>query len=197
MKPTQILGIAIAGLVIGAGAGIGIKMYQQHTAPLAANHADANGEAALDHLPDFQLPDLDGRLHRTGEWDGRILVLNFWASWCPPCREETPLFVELARQYEAQNVRFVGVAIDDREPVKAFVSTYGVDYPILMGDMDAITLSRRLGNRYEGLPFTVVIGPDRQVLARFQGGVDRNQLEPILQRAIEEHRGSLHSPERI
>lgn len=198
MKPTQILSIALAGLLIGAGTGIGIKMYQEHAAPTDNGRAQSSvSESTLDHLPDFQLPDLTGKVRHASEWEGRILVLNFWASWCPPCREETPLFVELAKQYGPQKVRFVGIAIDDLEPVKEFVSAFGVDYPILMGNMDAITLSRRLGNRYEGLPYTVIVGPNGEIIARFQGGMKREQLEPALQRAIEANRGSLESPQRI
>lgn len=197
MKPTQILTIAVAGLLIGAGAGIGIKTYQEHTASKPGGPAAEATEVTLDHLPDFRLPDLEGRMHQASEWEGRILVLNFWAAWCPPCREETPLFVELAEQYAPRNVRFVGIAIDDPEPVADFVETYGVEYLTLMGNMDAITLSRRLGNRYEGLPYTVIVGPNREIIARFQGGVSRDQLEPALLRAIEANRGSLESPQRI
>ncbi len=192
MKPTQILIVAVAGLLIGAGTGIGIKFYKERHA-----NEDAAEQAALERLPAFAYPDLEGRTRRSDEWQGRVLVLNFWASWCPPCREETPLFVALQEEYAKQNVRFVGIAIDDAEPVRDFVDTYGVEYPILLGDMDAITLSRRLGNRFEGLPFTVVVAPDGRIVSRFQGGVSRQQLEPVLQRTIEQYRRSFESPERI
>jgi thiol-disulfide isomerase/thioredoxin len=108
------------------------------------------------------------------------MVINFWATWCPPCREETPLFVELQEKYREHGVRFIGVAIDDPEPTQDFVDTYGVNYPVLIGDSSAIELSRRLGNRFQGLPFTVVARPDGRIASRVTGEVERDALEPLL-----------------
>ena len=192
MKPTRILVIALVGLLVGALTGIGIKMLRQAERP--AEPAEA---PVLEQMPEFAYPDLDGHLRHGNEWKTNILVLNFWAAWCPPCREETPLFVDLQEQYARDNVRFVGIAIDDREPVADFVDTYGVEYPVLLGDLEAIALSRRLGNRFDGLPFTVVVEPGGRILARFAGGVSREQIEPVLQQAIENNRRSYASPERI
>ncbi len=191
MKPTRILVIALVGLLVGALTGIGIKMYQtkQSVRPAKA--------AVLERLPEFAYPDLQGRLRHGSEWRGNILVLNFWAAWCPPCREETPLFVDLQEQYARDNVRFVGIAIDDREPVADFADTYGVEYPILLGDLEAVALSHRLGNRNDALPYTVVAEPGGRILARFTGGVSREQIEPVIRQAIENNRRSYASPERI
>lgn len=192
MKPTRILIIALVGLLVGVLTGIGIKMLRQAEWP--AEPAEA---PVLEQMPEFTYPDLEGRLRHGNEWKTNILVLNFWAAWCPPCREETPLFVDLQEQYARDNVRFVGITIDDREPVADFVDTYGVEYPVLLGDLDAITLSRHLGNRFDGLPFTVIVEPGGRILARFVGGVSREQIEPVLQQAIENNRRSYASPERI
>ncbi len=192
MKPSRILVIALAGLLVGALSGIGIKMLRQAERP-----AEPTKVVVLEQMPEFAYPDLEGRLRHGSEWQTNILVLNFWAAWCPPCREETPLFVDLQEQYARDNVRFVGIAIDDREPVADFVDTYGVEYPVLLGDLEAITLSRRLGNRFDGLPFTVVVEPGGRILARFAGGVSREQIEPVIRQAIENNRRSYASPERI
>jgi len=132
-------------------------------------------------LPHFTCPALDGRVRNSGEFADKVVVLNFWATWCPPCRKETPEFVALQETF-ADNVQFVGIAIDDAEPVREFADSFGVNYPVLLGDIDAVTLSRRLGNRYEGLPFTVVTAPGGKVVMRHAGGLERDQLEPLLRR---------------
>jgi hypothetical protein len=80
----------------------------------------------------------------------------------------------------AGEVQFIGIAIDDEEPVREFADSFSMNYPVLLGDIEAIELSRRLGNRYEGLPFTVVAAPGGDVVLRHTGGIHRDKLEPIL-----------------
>ena len=130
-------------------------------------------------LPEFNLPDLQGRERHSSQWAGKLLVLNFWATWCPPCRKETPEFVALQKEF-ANKVQFVGIAIDDEQPVREFADTFAVNYPLLLGDVGAVALSKQLGNRYEGLPFTVVAEPGGNVVLRHTGGLERDQLEPLL-----------------
>jgi thiol-disulfide isomerase/thioredoxin len=195
MKPTRIILIAIVGLVLGALAGVGYK-YVSSEEP-AEDREAATAMQLLDTIPDFEFADLQGEVRKGREWRDRILVLNFWAAWCPPCREETPMLVELQKQYANDNVRFVGIAIDDKQPVQKFVDSNGVEYPILLGDLDAIGLSKRLGNRFEGLPFTVVAAPGGKVILRHQGGIGRKQLEPVLKQAIEASHRTYATPERI
>ena len=108
-----------------------------------------------------------------------------------------PLFHELQGQYAADNVRFVGIAIDDPQPVKDFIGSIGIEYPVLLGDLDAIELSKRLGNRFEGLPFTVVVAPGGEIALRHQGELQREQLEPVLQRLVRDSRRTFETPERI
>jgi thiol-disulfide isomerase/thioredoxin len=138
--------------------------------------------AAQPQFPELNYPDLDGKVRSTREWQDKVLVLNFWATWCPPCREETPLFVELQDKYAAKGVQFVGLAIDDRQAVIDFADSYGVEYPILLGDIDAMAVSKQLGNRFQGLPFTVIITPGGQIAVRHSGGIKREQIEPVLDR---------------
>ena len=85
----------------------------------------------------------------------------------------------LQEQY-ADSVQFVGIAIDDEEPVREFADSYAVNYPLLLGDVEAVALSKRLGNRYEGLPFTVVAAPGGKLVLRHIGGLERERLEPLL-----------------
>ena len=106
---------------------------------------------------DFSLPDIQGVAHNIHEWQGRVIVLNFWATWCPPCLKETPLFVELQEKYGEKGLQFVGIAIDDLEKVIDFTNTYGVNYPTLIGAEDAVSIAKQYGNRFGALPYTVVI----------------------------------------
>lgn len=191
MKPTRFIAIAVSGLLIGAGLGVGLKMVdkaEQPQPPMPIAPAEQ-----VDVVPDFTYADLEGRQRHSGEWKSRILVLNFWAAWCPPCREETPMFVELQDTYSQDNVKFVGIAIDDEDPVREFADTYGLNYPVLLGDIQAVGLSRQLGNRFEGLPFTVVAEPGGKVIMRHAGGISREQLEPVLREAVERSRRT-HEP---
>jgi len=140
----------------------------------------------LDQLPRFELPGLDGKEVAGSRWAGKILVLNFWATWCLPCLRELPLFDELQRTYAEAGLQVVGIAIDNHEDVERFLAEHPVGFPILLGDAEAIELSRRLGNRVQGLPFTVIFDPrGKRVYAR-SGEVTRGDLtehlEPLFSR---------------
>jgi len=121
--------------------------------------------------PEFSMPDIDGVTRKLSEWNGKVLVINFWATWCPPCRKETPAFVALQDQYGAQGLQFIGVAIDEKDNVEDFADTYGVNYPMLLGDLDAINTSKAYGNRFGTLPYTVIV--DRQGKINF---IQRGEL---------------------
>ena len=176
MRPLQWIGIALLGLLLGMLAGWlwrGTAHYTELITP-----------PELTQLPTFQYPDLDGRLRLSTEWSEQILVLNFWATWCPPCRKETPMFVDLQEHYRDQ-VQFVGIAVDDPEQVRTFADTYGINYPVLLGDLTAMTLARELGNRFEALPYTLVAAPGGRIVFRQQGEVHRSALEPVLQQLLQ------------
>lgn len=196
MNPMRVLYFAVAGLLIGAGIGVGLKMANQQDSAEIASPATPTTQLA-EYMPAFSYPDLANNQRHGSEWQAKILVLNFWAAWCPPCREETPDFVELQDEYIDDNVKFVGIAIDDLEPVQEFVDTYGVNYPVLLGDIQAVSLSRELGNRFEGLPFTVVAEPGGKIILRHAGGLSREQLEPVLRDAIKKSRRTHEQVARI
>jgi len=139
--------------------------------------------AAGDRRPDFTLPDSTGTPRSVAEWDGKLLFVNFWATWCPPCLEEIPAFVHLQQEYGARGVQFLGVALDSVENVRRFLDEHGVNYPSVHGEQDAIELSKRYGNRIGALPYTVVVGRDGRVLATHHGILD----EAEARRLIEQH----------
>jgi thiol-disulfide isomerase/thioredoxin len=169
--------IAVGGAIIGAATGFALRALD--TAGQPDMQSPVETVEQVDVVPGFSYPDLDGRQRHSSEFADKVMVLNFWATWCAPCREETPEFVALQASF-AGEVQFIGIAIDDEEPVREFADSFSMNYPVLLGDIEAIELSRRLGNRYEGLPFTVVAAPGGDVVLRHTGGIHRDKLEPIL-----------------
>ena len=127
------------------------------------------------------LPDLRGERQAMAQWKGNVLVVNFWATWCPPCLKEIPEFIRMQEALRDRRVQFVGIAIDDPHKVADFAAKMGINYPVLMAETEGISLARAAGNRLGGLPFTVVI--DRQgKTARIElGTLDEAKLLPVLQ----------------
>lgn len=134
--------------------------------------------------PEFVLPDLDGEMQNVNQWDGQVIVLNFWATWCPPCRKEMPAFMELQEKYASQGLQFVGVALDEPGKVEDFIDTLGVDYPILVGDDEAIRVSEAYGNRLGALPYTAVIDRETTIVKTYRGEVSKKSLEKLIQRTL-------------
>jgi peroxiredoxin len=110
--------------------------------------------------PDFRLEDPAGRVHRAADWDGQVLVVNFWATWCLPCRREIPAFVDLQESYGDRGLQFVGIALDTPHEVRRFVAELEIapNYPLLIApDNDGIALATAYGNRFGILPYTVLV----------------------------------------
>jgi peroxiredoxin len=163
-KPARIIAY-IATFAIGMWGG---NLLIQQISNNSEGHQVAQAMVSK-KAPAFSLPDLDGKMHHSSEWQGKVTVLNFWATWCPPCRSETPTFVELQDEYAASGVQFVGVAIDNKDKVQDFMDTYGVNYPMLIGEDPAIAIAKEYGNRFGALPYTVII--DRQgIIQQVQRG---------------------------
>ena len=131
-------------------------------------------------LPDFNLPDVSGNQHSISEWQGKILVINFWATWCPPCRKEIPEFMALQEQYAAKGLQFIGIAIDDQEPVEEYLATTKINYPILIGGVTGIALAHQLGNSIDAVPFTLVVNRQGQIIHRHPGEFSREQIMEII-----------------
>ncbi len=142
-------------------------------------------EALLNQAaPDFSLPDIDGRMRSSGEWAGKVRVINFWATWCPPCRSETPMFVEMQEKYGAAGLQFIGIAIDDADKVRDFMDTYGINYPMLIGGNDAIAVAKRYGNRFGALPYTVIVDRQGQVRHVQRGELKQESAENVFRKLL-------------
>lgn len=160
---------------------------------LAALIALALGVYAFRLLPDpapgsrdsalllaVSLPDVDGNPQSLAQWRGRLLVVNFWATWCAPCREEMPMFVQAQAAHGAKGLQFVGIAVDDAVKVRQFAKEIGLNYPALIGGYGAMEMSKTLGNSVMALPFTIVIGPKGDVVLTQLGPVRAAQLERLV-----------------
>lgn len=131
--------------------------------------------------PEFSLPDLQGNMRNINEWDGQYIVLNFWATWCPPCRKEIPEFIALQEEYAEANLQFIGIAIDNEASVKQFAFDMGINYPNLIAEMDGIELARQYGNIMGALPFSVIISPKGQILTHQFGLLERSTILKVTQ----------------
>ena len=134
--------------------------------------------------PEFALADTEGTPHNIKEWDGKVLVINFWATWCPPCRKEMPAFIELQEQYGAQGLQFVGVAIDEADKVADFMDTYGVNYPMLLGDLAAIDVGKQYGNRFGALPYTVIVDRQGKIAFTRRGELEKHDAEAEIKKLL-------------
>lgn len=127
------------------------------------------------------LEDVHGKSHPFSRWQEKTLVINFWATWCPPCRDEMPAFSRLQGRYLPQGVQFVGIALDSKDNIRTFAETHPVGYPLLIGDAAGVDLAGQLGNAALGLPYTLVISAQREVLLRRLGPLSESELDRILQ----------------
>lgn len=154
--------------------GSGQQEYSPVTGALAVKQfEDLSGQ----RRPDFELADMNGARVSAADFDGKIMLINFWASWCKPCIEEMPMLTRLQNDYAGRGVQVVGIALDDPRKAREFVSELAVNYPILVGSTDTILAGRRYGNRSGMLPYSVLVGADGLVRWAYLGALDKEELE--------------------
>jgi thiol-disulfide isomerase/thioredoxin len=133
-----------------------------------------------DTLPAFALSDLQGQTTPISTWAGRSLVINFWATWCAPCRREIPLLNTLAGEWASQHVTVVGIAVDHRNQVLQFADQFKIGYPLLIGEQDALDAAAKFGVASPAFPFTVFTDRRGDVVALFVGELHRRQADLIM-----------------
>ena len=177
-------GLAVLAVVLMAGSTAWMARLLWGGAEMELPPAAAVSPQALHALQATALPDATGRMQPLNQWRGRVLVVNWWATWCTPCRDEMPVFSQLQTRYASRGVQFVGIAADGAEKVTAHLREMPSAYPLLVGGEEAIRQTRDLGNAPLGVPFTLVIDRDGRPRAAILGRVPERALAKLLDRLI-------------
>lgn len=170
-----IVAACLIALLFGVG-GYQLQFYLTRGGKNESSGAQVIGTPAKD----FMLEDTDGVKRRLSEWQGKVVALNFWATWCPPCREEIPHFVTLQARYLDDGLQFVGITLQQADEVQNFLAEFNVNYPSLVGGFGAIHLAKVMGNNSGALPYTVII--DRNGLITFtkSGVLSVSEAESVI-----------------
>ena len=150
--------------------------------PLPAARAEDAAKPVGDQLYSASFKDMKDQMASLAQFKGKVIVMYFWATWCVPCRVETPNLVKLNEEYKAKgkDVQVIGLALDNGDKVREFVKDNSITYPVFYGGHDAVVLGKALGNDQGAIPFTVVIGKDGQLVHTFKGDIPNEQLEKIV-----------------
>jgi thiol-disulfide isomerase/thioredoxin len=149
-------------------------------APQSAASTIAVDTPANVSLLDFELPDVAGTMLSSTEWDGKARMLNFWATWCAPCRREIPLLMKTQDENGDNNVQVIGIAVDFPEEVAAYAEETGFNYPILVGQEDAMAIAEKSGVEFIGMPFTMIVAPSGELIKAHIGEIVESHIDEIL-----------------
>ena len=196
---------AIYGVVAIAAAAVGFALYRFVLAPAAAPpvaeavqspaelpEQTANALSGIPtELPEFSLADRDGKPTSIRSWSGKSMIVNFWATWCGPCRREIPLLKEIQKTNEAAGFQVVGVAVDVRDEVLKYAQEMKIDYPILIGEQDGLEAVNLFGMESIGFPFTVFTDQQGRIVLTHLGELTRAQSELMLDAVKRANSGEL------
>lgn len=169
--------IFIVAITIAGVSGFALQRYLAPDSPVGI---DTRNSMIGQTRPEFAMTDIDGNIRNIKDWDGQVVLLNFWATWCPPCLEEIPDFIEVQQALENKGLQIIGVAVDNEEDVRQFASDMAMNYPVMAGEMEAIELSQKYGNSIGGLPFSAIIDKNGKITHTITGELSKERLLSIL-----------------
>lgn len=176
--------VTLTAAVCGGYAGY-LLNAKQRAASLASAPPVPAAAPVNDHsLAYWSFEDMDGQERHMSEWAGKLLVVNFWATWCPPCRKEIPGFITLQNNYDNDTVQFIGIALDRADAVREYAAEQGINYPLLIGEDAVAEYMRALGNTIGALPFSAVIGPDGRVIETHQGEWSQDDVDRVIRASL-------------
>ncbi|GAB3440962.1 TlpA family protein disulfide reductase [Massilia solisilvae] len=182
MNKKNVLGYAVLALAFGAmGALVGLNQ-KDVAGPITTAYAATDGRphTAVTNLFAQSLNDAGGKPQALSQWQGKPLLVNFWAPWCAPCVREMPELDALAKEMKAKQVNVIGIGIDSPANIAAFAARLKISYPLYVAGMGGTDLAREFGNEAGGLPYTVLIGADGQVKKTYLGSLKFDQLRADL-----------------
>jgi peroxiredoxin len=187
----KVLSIVVA-IIIASVAGVtGFYTYQvpRHDTKIAIEQVGPTESVNTDAIiglprPQFSLADVTGQIRSISEWDGKVVAINFWATWCPPCIKEIPEFIEIQHKYQDQGLQFIGIALQRPEEVTEFMQKYGMNYTVLAGEMEVIKISESYGNDIGALPYTVIIDRDGLIHYVKRGPLAGDVAEAIIAKLL-------------
>jgi thiol-disulfide isomerase/thioredoxin len=187
-RPLQ---VSIAILLAFVGGVVGYQFQQNDISHLPDSNAGVDQALQTEEdlpsisiigqrRPEFVMDDINGERRHISEWDGHVLAINFWATWCAPCLKEVPEFIQLQDKYSEKGLQFVGIALQKPAEVREFAREYAMNYPVFAGELEVVRLAQVFGNDIGGLPYTVII--DKTGLVNFvkHGPLSMDEAEAII-----------------
>ena len=172
MNKNTVLILAVA--LLGLAGGIFLNQWLNKPETVSAK------QAQTDYRPNFTLLDLNGTPRSISDWDGKVVLVNFWATWCPPCVRELPALIKLSETYQDKDLIIVGIALDNKQDVIDFIKPMNLKYPVLLGEQKGIKLTQEFGNHLGILPYTVIIDRSGRIVERHQGETTFKEAEALI-----------------
>jgi thiol-disulfide isomerase/thioredoxin len=186
--------VLVVGGALAAGAAA-YFVYQQRPVELPPAPASMTPTRLAERVPTFSLADREGTMRTLQDWQGKSLIVNFWATWCAPCRREIPLLQEIANDRAAEGFQVVGIAVDFRDKVLAYADEMKIGYPLLIGEQEALDAAAAFGVESVGFPFTVFSDNQGRIVTAHIGELHEPEMDVILAAIRELNAGRL-SPEQ-
>jgi thiol-disulfide isomerase/thioredoxin len=176
--------VGLALLVLAALFASAIFVGQLEKPPEVSQTVAAGSAATPSVIYVASFPDLSGKPQVLGQWSQKLLVINFWATWCPPCLAEMPIFVRLQDKYGAKGLQIVGIAADSTVNAAKFAEKLKINYPVLADESRVIEFSKRTGNRLGLLPYTIVLSAKGEVILTKLGVIEEAEFAALIEKYL-------------